>query len=401
MVSDYHIVRKVLGDPKNPRFKLGYDLFNIIAGEDTIISTSRQSRNKHARKASRHALGNSTRIKAINERLFQDLIETVWERSADTSTPVEVDVEMLRLALRVSAEVVLDYKLLREEVDMWVNLMCYKAKEAYLRYKGSPVVMVTWKWAGWMFPWFRRADRTFEEVRGLIKNMMRSHDPNEMNSVYSGILADIEYQSDEERLADCCIYFMAGFDTTTNAIVWTLRELARHPQEQTKLREELRKCQTGAERRHCPALKNVVRESMRLNPPPAAGSVFSTAKDTPIPDSSDVISAGSVVWFPTYVINRDKDVYGDNADEFVPSRWDNPSEAMLKSFLPFSMGGRKCPGQPMATVGLYMIISELISRYELEVVDEGVGEFYLFIWKCEGVKLAVKRVDQINQTSNT
>lgn len=53
------------------------------------------------------------------------------------------------------------------------------------------------------------------------------------------------------------------------------------------------------------------------------------------------LSPGTVVSVPTYVLNRDKSIWGDDAEYFNPDRWANGNKAaMLKAFAPFSTGPR-------------------------------------------------------------
>ena len=74
---------------------------------------------------------------------------------------------------------------------------------------------------------------------------------------------DPDYADDSERIRDMVIYIVGGFDTTSNAIAFALLELSRHPEEQTKLRKELQNYESDEEARHCPALKFVVKETLR------------------------------------------------------------------------------------------------------------------------------------------
>ena len=93
---------------------------------------------------------------------------------------------------------------------------------------------------------------------------------------------------------------------------------------------------------------------------------------------------------PFFAIHRDNDVF-EKADEFMPQRWQNPSEDMLRSMLGFSTGKRNCQGQLVANVELMVILAELCSKYKFTVVDEGHVEYYVTL-KPVGSLLQVSSV---------
>ncbi|KAJ5652435.1 hypothetical protein N7507_009861 [Penicillium longicatenatum] len=69
-----------------------------------------------------------------------------------------------------------------------------------------------------------------------------------------------------------------------------------------------------------------------------------------------VVPAGSEISLPHYPLYRRKDIFGDDAEEFVPERWlssddERSSDSWTKqseNYLPFSIGRRACPGRQIA-----------------------------------------------------
>ncbi|OEU15890.1 cytochrome P450 [Fragilariopsis cylindrus CCMP1102] len=89
--------------------------------------------------------------------------------------------------------------------------------------------------------------------------------------------------------------------------------------------------------------------------------------------------------------HRNKNVYGDDADAYIPSRWINPTQAQKDSFLIYSAGKQNCVGQALANAELQCIIPKILSEVELEVVDEGRITWFLTL-KPIGATLRAKRV---------
>ncbi|KAK8137998.1 cytochrome P450 monooxygenase [Apiospora sp. TS-2023a] len=81
-----------------------------------------------------------------------------------------------------------------------------------------------------------------------------------------------------------------------------------------------------------------------------------------------------------YVINRNKEIFGPDADEFNPERWlqqEGETHAEYQermrlwnaSDLTFGGGSRICLGRHLSQMELYKAVATLITRYEIELVD--------------------------------
>jgi cytochrome P450 len=232
-----------------------------------------------------------------------------------------------------------------------------------------------------------------KELQGLCRKILNNHRSQKedvrTDTVIYMIANDPDYKSDEERIRDMVVSMAGGYDTTSQTLNWILLELARNPKEQTKLWSALSKCSSDDEARNCAALKNVIKEGLRLHPAAALGSLRETARDIPVLDSKLIIPAKSWCSVPFLVVQRDGDVY-EAPDSFIPDRWVNPSEAALKAFLSFSAGRRGCAGQVLANTELTVILAQLCSRYEFSVEDEGEVQWCVVL-KAVGTKLRAKR----------
>ncbi|KAJ8583795.1 cytochrome-450 hydroxylase [Rhizopogon salebrosus TDB-379] len=203
--------------------------------------------------------------------------------------------------------------------------------------------------------------------------------------------------SDEDILHNINTFMFAGSDTTSLALTWTLLLLARHPDLQTRLRTELlsvapttptsRLSVEEIESLHntlqnLPFLNNVCRESLRLIPP-VHSSLRVAMQDDEIPVSYPVhlsdgtiseqksvrVPKGSFVHVPVEAFNLDMGIWGDNAWEFDPDRWDHLSEDVLSlpglysNLLTFSAGPRSCIGMRFSMIEMKTFLYILLTTF--------------------------------------
>ncbi|KAK3905020.1 glycosyl hydrolase family 76-domain-containing protein [Staphylotrichum tortipilum] len=150
---------------------------------------------------------------------------------------------------------------------------------------------------------------------------------------------------------------IAGRDTTASAMAAAFYFLARNPAAVEKLREEIRRVgdedPTWEQLKQMKYLNNVIKETLRLFSPVASNSRRSN-KDTILPRGGGpdgtqpiLVPKGMSVRWSSYVLHRNKAVFGPDADEFRPERWESDLRVSWE-YIPFSGGPRICPGQQFA-----------------------------------------------------
>jgi cytochrome P450 len=181
-------------------------------------------------------------------------------------------------------------------------------------------------------------------------------------------------------------------ETTAYTVAFTLLELARNQDEQKKVRDEITSmgsCDIEHWRKSN-ALSMAIKESMRLYPVSASGSSRVCGRDF-FTKEGWIIPKGTSVVTHIMMTHRNKNVFGENADEYVPSRWDHPTQAQKDSFMLFSAGKQNCVGQSLAQAELHCIVPRILSEVELEVEEEGTITWFLTL-KPIGARLKAKRV---------
>ena len=165
--------------------------------------------------------------------------------------------------------------------------------------------------------------------------------------------------------------FLAGHETTANALTWTWYLLSQSPDIERRLHEELDRVLGGRLPgvEDIPSLglvERIVTEAMRLYPP--AWIIGRRAlEDYPV--GGFVAPARSIFVMSQYVVQRDPRYYRD-PDRFDPDRWTPEFRAALPKFayFPFGGGPRQCIGESFAWMELALVVATLAQRWSLSHV---------------------------------
>lgn len=161
--------------------------------------------------------------------------------------------------------------------------------------------------------------------------------------------------------------FHAATKTTADGLCKLAYNLAAHPGVQDKLRDAILVDGVKSEYLHW-----CISESLRLYPPVMGGSSRELGRD--IDTKIGLIPAGTVVATPVFTVNRCKEVWGPNADEFKPDRWSNAKNFHPAQYLSFGLGKRNCLGKDFALNVIKKLMVELISRYRFLLTPENDPE---------------------------
>lgn len=101
-----------------------------------------------------------------------------------------------------------------------------------------------------------------------------------------------------------------------------------------------------------------------------------------------------MVSVPSYTIHRSKEIWGPDAEKFVPERWD-PARLTARqkaAFIPFSTGPRACVGRNVAEMELLVMTGTIFRLFEFEMQQDGPMETREgFLRKPLGLIVGMKR----------
>lgn len=180
--------------------------------------------------------------------------------------------------------------------------------------------------------------------------------------------------TDKQVRDECLTLFLAGHETTANALVWTFYLLSQNPEAERKFHRELDEVLGDAALTpdDYPRLKYteaVLAESMRLFPP--AWTVGRLAIEEH-EFGGFRIAPKSLILASQFIMHRDRRFWNE-PDEFVPERWETLSikEAGNRFiYFPFSKGVRNCIGESFAWMESVLLLANLGRRWKLSLLPE-------------------------------
>ena len=238
---------------------------------------------------------------------------------------------------------------------------------------------------------FKQAKKRLDSI---VFNMIKEHRDNATKETSKSDLlytlldaqdseAGIKRMTDTQLRDEVMTIFLAGHETTANALTWTFYLLSEYPSVEAKLYEELKSVLgngNGNGSKHdanrlglrIPAVEDIpnleytekiVRESMRLYPP--AWTLGRQAiNDYNLDDY--VIPAKSIILMSQYVMHRNPK-YFPEPELFYPERWTRETRIQLPrfSYFPFGGGIRGCIGEAFAWMEGTLIVATVCSRWRM------------------------------------
>jgi cytochrome P450 family 9 len=183
--------------------------------------------------------------------------------------------------------------------------------------------------------------------------------------------------TDDLIIAQCLLFFLAGFDTTESMVTFTLYELAINPEVQEKLYQEVKESvdENSGEFSYevinkLEYLDMVVQESLRKYPP-AVRTDRKCYRPFKLPETDFVIPKDMIVVLPIYPVHHDPE-YWPKPEKFDPERFtkENSSKRHPCAFAPFGHGPRNCIGNRFALTEGKAAIAHLVLNFSFEPCEK-------------------------------
>eukprot|EP00062_Callorhinchus_milii_P025751 gi/632987078/ref/XP_007910592.1/ PREDICTED: 25-hydroxyvitamin D-1 alpha hydroxylase, mitochondrial [Callorhinchus milii] len=162
---------------------------------------------------------------------------------------------------------------------------------------------------------------------------------------------------------------LAGVDTISSTMSWTLYELSRHPDIQATLHREIKDIlgdklmPSYADVARMTLMKAVVKEVLRLYPViPGNARVI---PDRDIQVGEYIIPQKTLITLCHYATSRDENVFPD-PNSFQPARWLNKHQSIHPyASIPFGFGKRSCIGKRIAELEVYLAVARILTHFEV------------------------------------
>lgn len=261
-------------------------------------------------------------------------------------------------------------------------------------------------WAAWLpDPFFRKGLEAVENLAGMAiaRVKMRLENPEEgrvdlLQRLMEGRDEKGRLLGREELTAEALTQLIAGSDTTSNSSCALLFHVVRTPGVVDRLRDELDRAvprevdvPTFEMVKDLPYLAAVVNETLRYH----STSGIGLPRQVPLDGEGVVIRGhffppGTVLSVPTYSIHHSKEIWGEDADEFRPERWEKLTPRQKNAFIPFSYGPRACVGRNVAEMEMKLIVASWVRRYDVTLLQDYLDTKEGFLRKPLGLDVAIK-----------
>lgn len=203
----------------------------------------------------------------------------------------------------------------------------------------------------------------------------------------------------EELTAEALTQLIAGSDTTSNSSCALLYHVTRTPGVLQKLQAELDAAipssftvPTFEMVRDLPYLNCILNETLRHHCTSGIGLPRQIPPQSPgVTIQGHYFPPGTVLSVPTYTIHHSKEIWGPDADDFRPERWEQVTTRQKNAFIPFSHGPRACVGRNVAEMEMKLIAATWARRYTVELRQEVMQTREGFLRKPLGLNIALSR----------
>lgn len=199
-----------------------------------------------------------------------------------------------------------------------------------------------------------------EDHGDLLSMLLQSVDDEDNNS----------QMTDQQARDESMTLFLAGHETTANALTWTWYLLAQNPECEARLHEELDSVLQGRlptyeDIPNLPYTEMVISESMRLYPP---AWMIGRRTLVPLEFKGYTIPAESTILTSQFVVHHDERWYPDPW-KFDPMRW-TPEEKAKRpkfSYFPFGGGIRRCIGEAFAWMEAIILLATMAQSWKMHL----------------------------------
>ncbi|HJZ63579.1 MAG TPA: cytochrome P450 [Candidatus Acidoferrum sp.] len=219
----------------------------------------------------------------------------------------------------------------------------------------------------------RMGIRRIEKIiyRIIAERRAEARDTGDLLSMLLAVQDEDGSRMTDKQLRDETItLFLAGHETTANAISWTFWLLAKNPDIEKKFHEELAGILAG----RAPGVEDIPKllytsqiltESMRLYPP--AWGMARLVKE-PVEVAGYRLVPGNGVACAQWVVHRDPRWF-DDPEKFLPERWEGDLAKRIPRFayFPFGGGPRQCIGNSFALMEATLILATIAQKFRFRL----------------------------------
>ena len=321
------------------------------------------------------------RLNAMADRVTEEVEVTSsrWEKRIDSGgAAFDAVPEMMDLTMRVAGRMLLgtDFGAAMHTIERG-RAIAFPDMNLVWLHENIPVLNRI------SSPRRRRFARAKQSIVNVMIDIVRARREKQARGEESNDLLDVLMNArdkdgvgwtDEELAGEMHALVRAGQDTTTSSVVWAMYLLARHPEAEAQMHEELERIlggrtPTAADLGKLPYLRAIYDETLRLYPP--IPTVARTAmKDDAI--RGHFIPKNRCIVLVSWLTHRDPR-WWPNPNHFDPTRFLDPAVKAARpkyTYFPFGGGSRFCMGAGLALLQGPLILATLAQKYRMTIAPD-------------------------------
>ncbi|MES2733873.1 MAG: cytochrome P450 [Bacteroidota bacterium] len=317
------------------------------------------------------------RLALLVERMNRATLDMLqqWE-AHDPTQLVNISEETMKLTLEIVAESLFsaDVKKYINRISASLTTIIDYAYKTIISYIQIPLKYPTPRNIQ-----FKKATKQIDEVvYEIIDSRQNAQVGDHLDLL--GMLMEAQDEETGEKMNrqqlrdEVTTIFMAGHETTANALAWAFYMLAKHPDIAQKAREEVTQVlgkhglPTYENVRELKYVLQVIQETMRLYPP-----AWVVGRKTIEADQVGEyhLPANSPILMSSYAVHRNP-AYWENPDVFNPDNFlpENEKKRPTYAYFPFGGGPRLCIGNNFALMEMQIVLALVIRQFDFHLVSE-------------------------------
>jgi cytochrome P450 len=282
--------------------------------------------------------------------------------------------EMMRLTLNIVAKTLFDADVESEAPEIRASLTVLVEMFSLINMPYSDKLMKL------PLPMVRRFYRAKERLDATIYRIIEERRKSGIDNgdLLSMLLLAQDTEGDGGRMSDeqlrdeAMTIFLAGHETTANALTWTWYLLSQNPAAEAKFHAELTEVLAGrvptvADLPNLKYTHAVLSEAMRLYPP---AWIMGRRVLEDFRFGNYVAPSGSIVLFSQYLMHRDERFW-DAPEAFQPQRWLTEADKRPKfAYFPFGGGPRLCIGEQFAWMEGELILATIGQHWKMRLIAD-------------------------------
>lgn len=314
-------------------------------------------------------------ISGIMVDVMEDFMTKLEASMTAENTTVVMDEKMMELAFDMVAKSLFttsaDEKTLKTLADHTTSIQEFVTKQIR-----QPFLNPWFQVSGKVKKHLGIANETHQIMLEIIRERKESgvaHD-DLLDMLLSAKYEDTgEGMNEKQLMEESLILFVAGHETTANALTWIFYLLTQHPDVVDKLRAEFEE-QLGdrppafEDFRNLPYTTQVIEEAMRMYPPAWTTDRVAIEDDE---INGLKIPKGTIVMNFIYGAHHHPK-YWDSPEEFRPERFEKTVKKQQKPFMYFPFGGgpRLCIGNSFSMMEMQLILAQMLRKFDLRLVPD-------------------------------